>query len=83
MYRTSLTNCHLKADTNDLLAIQRFKETVTAQLEKCFIFDCKNIAILSAVVDPGYHDLDLLRSEQREEVASRENRKNGKGMSAS
>ena len=38
----------------------------TAQLEKYFT---KNIAILSAGVDPRYHDLDFLRSEQREEVA--------------
>ena len=64
-----LINCHLKADTNDLPAIQRFKETVTAQLEIRFIFDPENIAILSAAVDPRYHDLDFLRSEQREEVA--------------
>lgn len=64
-----LINCHLKSDINDLPAIKKFKETVTLQLEERFIFDPENIAILSAAVDPRYHNLDFLRSEQREDVA--------------
>ena len=64
-----LINCHLKPDATDLPAITRFKETVTLQLQERFIFDPENIAILSSAVDPRYHDLEFLRSEQREEVA--------------
>ena len=64
-----LINCHLKHDTTDLPAIKRFKETVTSQLQEWFGFDPESIAILSSAVDPRYHDLDFLSSEQREEVA--------------
>ena len=64
-----LVNCHLKHDMTDLPAIKRFKETVTSQLQERFGFDPESIAILSSAVDPRYHDLDFLSSEQHEEVA--------------
>ena len=64
-----LINCHLKHDTTDLPAIKRFKETVTSQLQERFGFDPESIAILSLAVDPRYHDLDFLSSEQCEKVA--------------
>ena len=63
-----LIKCHLKPDTNDLPAIKRFKETVISQVKERFAFDPENIAILSAAVDPRYHGLEFLRSEQHEEV---------------
>ena len=47
-----LVKCHLKADTEDLAAVMRFKQIVTTELQHRFPFDERSVAVLAATVDP-------------------------------
>lgn len=65
-----LVKCHLKADNGDQVAVKRFKEVVTTELQHRFPFDPENIAVLAAAVDPRYHQLMFFTTEQQEQVHS-------------
>ena len=63
-----LVKCHLKGNSQDLVAVKRFKEIVTAGLLRRFPFDPENVAILATAVDPRYHHLKFFTTGQQEEV---------------
>ena len=60
-----LVKCHLKADTEDLAAVMRFKQIVTTELQRRFPFDERSVAVLAATVDPHYRQLKFFSTEQQ------------------
>ena len=63
-----LLKCHLKSDSRDLAAVKHFKEVVLVELQHHFPFDCENVAILAAAIDPRCQHLKFFTTEQREAV---------------
>ena len=63
-----LVKYHLKSDSQDLAAVKHFNEVVLVKLQRRFPFDCENVAILAAAIDPRYQHLKFFNTEQEEAV---------------
>ena len=63
-----LLKCHLKNDDKDLVALKRFKETVSDELQRRFSVSPESVAVIAAAVDPRYHQLTFLSIEKKREV---------------